>query len=299
MIHEYALEPSLLSNWDQFRYFIGQFGLSQGRLISRYPKRWKRMVYEALEGCSDIKKHAMVERMTSIDDLMMKRTQEWSAEADWLSNAEAEHGKRPFHAIVAVENPRGNSSVLAADDLDDKTPLWAVERERVIDRQADAMADAIAPLLAFGPVLIFIDPYFDPFKQSATRAIKTLLEKAFGQVAETPIVRIEIHTRFDEDKSPEVNDFAAKFREVILNRVVPTGVLVSIKRWQERAGGEGLHNRYILTERGGVRFAWGLDEGDPTQTDDISLLDHKVFQQRWNQYCGEQPAFDLIDKLEL
>lgn len=80
---------------------------------------------------------------------------------------------------------------------------------------------------------------------------------------------------------------------------MPTGVSVCIKRWQERAGGEGIHNRYVLTKRGGIRFAWGLDEGDPEQTDDVSLLEYAVYRQRWDQYCGEHPAFDLIDTLEL
>jgi hypothetical protein len=299
MIHEYALEPSLLNNWERFRYFVAGFGISQGRLISRYPKRWKRMVHEALDECTDIQKARIVERMTTIDDLMFKRTQEWNTEADWLSNAEAEHGKRPFHAILAAKNARGHTAVLIAADLDDKTPLWAAERERVIDRKAGEMANAVAPLLALGPTLVFVDPYFDPFKTPAAKTMRILLEKAFSQVAETVIERVEIHTRFDMDKSPAVEDFLAKFKEVILNRFVFAGVRVSIKRWQEYDGGEGLHNRYILTERGGVRFAWGLDEGDPTQTDDISLLDHKVFQQRWNQYCGEHPAFDLIDSIQL
>jgi hypothetical protein len=42
------LKPSLLNNWKDFRYFTEKFGIAQGRLISRYPKRWKRMVYESL-----------------------------------------------------------------------------------------------------------------------------------------------------------------------------------------------------------------------------------------------------------
>jgi hypothetical protein len=299
MIHEYALEPSLLNNWERFRFFVGQFGVSQGRLISRYPKRWKRMVHEALEGCTDIQKAKIVERMATIDNLMLKRPQEWNAEADWLSNAEAEHGKRPFHAIVAANNPRSNAVVLQANDLDYQTPLWAVQRQRVVDRRASDMANAAASILALGPVLVFIDPYFDPYKPPATRALKMLLEKAFEQVAETTIERIEIHTRFDERKSPSREDFTTKFTSVIFSKVVPVGVKVCIKRWRDRVGGDGLHNRYILTERGGLSFGWGLDEGDPKQTDDISLLDDTVYRQRWYQYCGEHPAFDLIDLIEL
>jgi hypothetical protein len=128
--------------------------------------------------------------------------------------------------------------------------------------------------------------------------MKALLEKAFDQEPETVIERIEIHTQFDESKSPSRDDFAAQFRSVILSKVVPVGVRLIIKRWQNCDGGEGLHNRYILTERGGLSFGWGLDEGDPQRTDDITLLADGVYRQRWEQYCGEYPAFDLIDLIE-
>lgn len=29
----------------------------------------------------------------------------------------------------------------------------------------------------------------------------------------------------------------------------------------------------------------------------ISLLEPGVYARRWEQYCGEQPAFELIDEL--
>jgi len=44
-------------------------------------------------------------------------------------------------------------------------------------------------------------------------------------------------------------------------------------------------------------LAWGLDEGSQAQTDDISLLEPGVFNTRWDQYCGDQPAFDRVDEV--
>ena len=51
MIYEYALEPRLLNNWKDFRYFTEKFSFYEGRLISRFPKRWKRDVYALLSEC--------------------------------------------------------------------------------------------------------------------------------------------------------------------------------------------------------------------------------------------------------
>ena len=54
MLAEYALDPELLSNWRDFRFYISQFGASQGRMISRYPKHWKRLVIEATQAASNV-----------------------------------------------------------------------------------------------------------------------------------------------------------------------------------------------------------------------------------------------------
>ena len=53
-------------------------------------------------------------------------------------------------------------------------------------------------------------------------------------------------------------------------------------------GGEQLHNRYILSDLGGVSFGYGLDEGDEGETDDITLMDKDQHQHRWFQY-SENP----------
>ena len=46
MLKEFALEPEALASWESFRYLIEKFGVSKGRVISRFPKQWKRLVYE-------------------------------------------------------------------------------------------------------------------------------------------------------------------------------------------------------------------------------------------------------------
>jgi hypothetical protein len=65
-----------------------------------------------------------------------------------------------------------------------------------------------------------------------------------------------------------------------------------IVRLEQRPQGEQLHNRYILTDVGGVLFGAGLDEGDDGITDDVHLLDRAQYEQRWQQYASDSPAFD-------
>ncbi|MGH8679197.1 MAG: hypothetical protein ACREUQ_12720, partial [Burkholderiales bacterium] len=281
MLYEYALEPALLNSWERFRYLTEKFGVAQGRLISRYPKRWKALVYGALQACSEIDKKRVEERLNRLDDRMMTRASEWAPALDWLTNAEAEHVKRPFHAIVAGTNPRENDKVLVADDVDEETPGWKVTREIVVQRQATDMADAVAPVLRIARTIVFVDPHFSPYNNRSRATLKEYLARARLREAGIPIERVEFHTSF----RPEMAGFEAECRVQVPQRI-PTGIKIRFVQWRERDGGDSLHNRYIFTERGGVRLAWGLDEGAPTQTDDLSLLDDALFRTRWEQYCG-------------
>ena len=78
-----------------------------------------------------------------------------------------------------------------------------------------------------------------------------------------------------------------------LPRILPRGQEVTICRLSERPGGQELHNRYILTEHGGVAFGTGLDEkGRAKTTDDLTLLDRNLYRLRWDQYTSDQPAFN-------
>ncbi len=122
MIHEYALEPELVASWVNRgvgRYFIEKFGLGQPRIVSRYPRRWKRLVWGAFASDNDVERKRMEELLERLSETMVKRRDgRWDASAPWLDNAQDEHSRVPFHAILARSNPRAHPQVLIAEELD-------------------------------------------------------------------------------------------------------------------------------------------------------------------------------------
>ena len=72
MLYEYARRADLLSNWKDFRYFTEKFGVSRGRLLSRFPKRWKRLVYESLANCGEIERKRIEEGLHRLDDRLVR-----------------------------------------------------------------------------------------------------------------------------------------------------------------------------------------------------------------------------------
>jgi len=288
MVYEYALEPELVATWTDrrdFRYFIERFGLGQGRVVSRYPKRWAALVWEAFGGTGDLDRKRLEELLAHFKERMVRRTDiRWEPDLAWLANAEREHERRPFHAILARTNPRRSEYVLIGEEVDElSTPLWSVDRAPPA-REAYEMANALAPLLRCSSVVIFVDPYIGQGRSDHRRTIEAFLDRTMrGRPGPRPD-RVEIHTAAETCGS---DDFIrARFRGC-----VPDGLHVVVRRLEQRQSGEKLHNRYVLTDLGGVLFGIGLDQGAAGETEDITLLNRIQYELRWAQYAaGDSPA---------
>ncbi len=291
MIYEYALEPVLLNNWKDFRYFAEKFGVPKGRLISRYPRKWERMVLASLTGCGEIERKTIEEALVNLKRYLLPRHHEWRDETDWLSNAETEHTKRPFHAVIAAANPRNRDFVLDADGVSEANSLWRLPILLPVQRVATVMAQRVAPLLCFSKRILFIDPHFRPQEIRWRRSLQAFLEVATNTRRPGEVLKAEIHV----NNEIEINYFKAQCQKC-LPEVIPIGLRVRIVQWQEKPLGEKLHNRFILTDIGGVSFGVGLDDsdGEDGQTDDIQLLNEESYNSRFAQYAGSSPAFDLV-----
>jgi hypothetical protein len=167
-----------------------------------------------------------------------------------------------------------------------------VDITRVISRTAREMGACVALLLRVSKEIVFIDPYFRPQEIRHRRPLEAflsaVLEKRDGMLPTC----VEIHTGDSLGY-----DYFKTECEQRLPSIVPEGIQVHIVRWREKDGGEKLHNRYILTDIGGVSFGVGLDDGAEGETDEVTLLDDKTYRFRWAQFVGSEPAFELVDEL--
>ena len=172
--------------------------------------------------------------------------------------------------------------------------LWKSDREQIVSRNADAVADAVAPLLRMSREIFFIDPHFGPERARYRHAVQKFLERALNSERRTPVTRIEIHTNATSD----INFFSSECRRRLCP-IIPNGVRIRLVRWTERPNGEKLHNRFILTDIGGISFRTGLDAGAEGQTDEISLLTPDVYRVRFEQYIGSDPAYNFVDDVTI
>ena len=50
LVKEFAVEPKVMAMWSYFQSLWEDFGVGKGRLISKYPVRWKEKVAEGSTG---------------------------------------------------------------------------------------------------------------------------------------------------------------------------------------------------------------------------------------------------------
>lgn len=301
MVYGYALEPELVATWGNradYRYFYDKFGLGQPRMMVEFPKlkNWRRQVLQAATGIGDMEQQKVTAMISMLTEKMISRTlqAEYDGTRTWLENAEQEHASKPFHAMVARENPRNHAAVMRGSSLGDQPDLrWDIERNRVISRTAADMADAVSALLRNSCKVIFIDPHFGPENGRHKRPLKAFLS-ALQTNRGCTITTVEVLTA---NRAPL--DFFSDTCNQRMPRIIPACMVVNFVKLAELPNGEKLHNRYILTDIGGVTFNVGLDEGEVGQTDDVTLMDRKQYELRWAQYSGGSPAFVRVGEVEI
>jgi len=297
MIYEYAVEPAVLNNWQDFRYVYDQVGIEHGRLISNFPSTWAKMVITACADNSqlrDIDRTRLVEKLKSLRmNKMVKMNRPYDPGRNWLANADIEHRRCPFRAVLSRSTESSIPNLLNFDDLDADHSLWYVPKDRVVPRKAQELACCARLLLQISREIIVADPHFDPGKPRFLETLSHLLQYSFE---EHPPKRIELHVEYDYWKEQQRERDWMEEAAQSLPRLIPEGFALKVFRWESRLTGDKPHARYILTERGGIRYDYGIDEWKGEgQTTDVSLLSEDLYRRRWADYQVGTAAYTLID----
>lgn len=247
------------------------------------------MAYDSLHGLGPMEKKRIEVGLTRLQEALYPRHHEWNPERKWVDNALEEHRQRPFCAII-TDNACGKSpEVIREEDLDEEDePRWKAEVQRRIERTAADMAACADTLLRNAKQILLVDPYFNPQAQRFRRPFGAFLRAAANREPGIPIERIEVHTG---DSAAGTKAFFDGECKKYLPRHIPSGLKVRVVRWDQGY----LHNRYVLTERGGLKFGTGLDDhdGGTVAHDMVDLLTPEPYAQTWGEYQRQSPVFPL------
>lgn len=288
MIHEYALDPETLTDWPTVRYLLDQFGAPNGRLISQFPKHWKRLAYEACRDSSPIDKKRIEERLVHCEKKLTRTGRPFDSCEGWIENAFRSHAERPFRLILSHA---GNVSRCAVDvtEVGPETPGWLPDSAPVA-RTAEELAMTALPLIFGAKQMILADPHFS----CAARHCKPL-ERIVALVHQYSNVRIIHYHLLAKKATPDYFRTALAGDRLSWVRAALKDRQIHFFRWKQREGGEAFHARYILTDRGGLNYEQGLDEGSDGEHTDVHRMDDDLYQKRWKSFCPESGVYELID----
>lgn len=303
MVREFAVEPELFASKSVAQRILDEFGVHRGRLIAQYPKNWLGLALASCRSCSKPAERKYLEDriIQSRRPKLARRKRKMPNEHShlvWLASAEKFNDEvERFHAIVATGNPRSHQDVLVESDLDEDNPRWAVDTGVPVPRRAAEMANLLLPLVRNARDLVIVDPYFAPESRNHQETLWELLGAA--RVYMENLLRVELHLNYEDSVRDKQN---YDFRDVCLEKqkyFVPAGTRLSCFRWHERSTGEELHDRYVLTDLGGVQIGAGLGEKKTGATTRMSLLDRREHDRLWSIFADPSESYDPVDSVEL
>jgi len=296
VLKEFAVDPQVIaSSFETCRYLISQFGANKGRLISKYPKTWKRMAFDAADALPDgLNKERVFEYINSLGNdwlTLIASNRAYTAPGNpWLDNARAAHAENPFTAILCDREDPPNQLV-DTKACDETHPLFVARQTRKVKRSANDLAQAATLMLQNCRTLRLIDPYFNPGRSKWRNPLAAIL----ARIPDISRVECEYHLG-ERDASPPTEELIRRLGR--LQGVIPAGGVLRIIRWREIEGGERFHRRYLLTENAGLQYEGGLDEEiGADQTTDVSLLDRDLHAQRWSEYTRDSQVYALFSPI--
>lgn len=278
MFKEIAVDPTAVAVSDlQFRYIVEKFGIAEGRLIAAFPSKWRRFVYQAaqakLRGTAELSKIEVRLRGLTDDHFFFRGRPGEGCAQNWLAAALTEHEREPFDAIIAAEG-EGSGAVVPVHELDGKHPCLLPNRQWHIERNAEVMAQCCAPLLRSASHVKLIDPHLDANNGRHRRPLMEFLRCVKHGA------RVDVFTGDRKDAGHLCGGIQGAIQE---SRVVGVEVRLFLRPQAT------LHNRYVLTQGGGLFFSTGLDDHDDgeNRTDEVGVLESAIWSVQWEKYSGD------------
>jgi hypothetical protein len=254
MIYEFAVDPDLLSSWDKFQRIISLFGVTKGRLISRFPKRWERLVYDSVASGNTERTRIEIALKRIQRELLLPRKHSWNDRDFWIDNAKAEHARTPFRAVLTTTADPTFTFLIDATDLDHTAlpELLKAGPSRIVLRTADEIGLSVRPLFLLSKHIVIVEPNFTinspKFLGPWASIMRSLLDTQGNLRAD---LVIELHLGADK-LSEFVNPQSSLNAK--LGPHIPAGNRITVVSWPK----EDVHNRYILTDLAGIQLGEGL-----------------------------------------
>jgi hypothetical protein len=257
MIYEYAVSPGLFSNSKDVGFLLDSFGKGKGRLISKVPnKKWINMAFQEISrsSCGQMEKKKLKNAANKLfrhASYARPADQSGSPATTWIELALRANKMRPFRGILVEQCERNQDEILVNDlDLRDD-PLWKVPPSVTVARDAVQMMNIVQPMLDSAKEVAFVDRNFNPGQERFVNVLLECIDRVSSKRHGPKVPKITYHLGDKNITDSFIQDKMGRY----VNRIPADFVIeFTLRPWDE------MHDRFILTDIGGVEFGVGLDE---------------------------------------
>lgn len=280
MIKKFAIEPAALARWEDFRYVFEKLGFSQGRVLSRFPKKWPKMLMESLGDIGDVERKRFEVKLAKFkSDRMLSSGTPYDGSIEWIANVTEHAGN--FDGIILkddVGENQGESYGTAVAALDEE--FFHTEREIRTPSTVSGLTEPAKLLMQVTCAAALVDPYFKVASVSCLKVLSRLVEIG---VSGGKCRAFAVYTQGDWRPKDGGRKARADLGELLRGKVQES-FSINIFFKTSPADLNSFHARYLLTEKGGLRYDKGFRSTPEGDMVDISLLDNAIHTQLCELY---------------
>lgn len=294
MLKEFAVDPRVAcASWANCQLMLSVFGGDKGRVISRFPKAWKKQVHDCINAVAELdglSKERLLQGLARLCDasvLVPTGRSYPDSDRPWFENAVLSHHMRPFAGIL-TDRDDWATRVVSTESIHAAHDIFAATISRRISRSAASLAEAADFLLVTGRLFRVVDPHFKIYVRKWQRSLE-----AFVRRIPTPDgVTLEIHTI--DDVENEWSNRQIRDGLTACSARLPDGLTLKLVRWKKRDGDDRFHERYFMTPNFGLQYGGGLDEGPAHETTQVNILSAENHLACWSELNFDSGAFELL-----
>lgn len=292
MIHEYALQPSVLCSWAEssrdYAEFMREYGLGTPRLISSFPKRQssrlRRYFLQYSPGDNQslkaLRYTEMVEKL--VETLVLREPME-NQPSDWAEAAVSENARAPFGVVIS-SMPLETERNITPDCMYDRGSAWSHPNQVDFQRtKADFLSIIENMIRLASQRIVIVDAY--GWTNESIAMLQTILNSMHNSRVGGQVPPICVFYK-EHSKGPS----ARYVLEQIVEGLNDDGktVQLDVMELREIRGNDVFHNRCILTELAGIMIGHGIGvSDDPAHTDDATLMHRDIYVKKWRQFVDE------------
>ncbi|MBU1296875.1 MAG: hypothetical protein KJ609_05815 [Gammaproteobacteria bacterium] len=303
MIHEYALDPAVLASWASNRRdyaeFLREYGIGTPRLISSFPRKKATKLRSYLLSKCPINRQSLAsqryeEMVQKIVESVIVREVDDVELAEWQEKVVLENNRVSFDVILLITEIQEENAV-TLETMYSQGSIWNHPNQINVSRTNKDLLNAVMNLVRLSTErIVIIDPY--GWTDEAISFIQFMLQSININRVSGGLPTVTLFYKEKRGGSGRGSPSASHVKQAVTQGLAPelSDLKLEVIELSETCNTDVFHNRYVLTEHGGVGIGHGIGvSGNGIQTDEIYLVTGDIYRKKWNQFI-EKNCFQLI-----